>query len=180
MRARTGDRTRGRPFFRAPQNPRILTLRPLQAFAEHKFYQVAGEAFDARNSPNARRTPPAPLFEFQKIFSRDHPHSARRSFLAPGGKRHALGALRHEKTHCRRAHLRQRRRFPPFSFVHPLFVPCATSTRGPNHRPRNTRNETHSRPPRGHAAHTPGAVSGKATPQRPLHIANAFSTQATT
>lgn len=155
---------------------KISTLRPLQFFAEHKFSQVAGEVFGARNRLNTRRTTPRPIHSKFKKFSRGTTPTARGvCFWAPGGRRHALGALRHERTHCRRAHRQQRGRFPPFSFVHPLFVLCATSTRGPIHHPRNTRNETHSRPLRGHAAPTPGAVSEKVPPQRPLHIANAFS-----
>lgn len=100
-------------------------------------------------------------------------------FFGPGGRRHALGpsAMRGRFT------VAPMRTNPAVSLcsssVRPLFVPCATTARGPNHRPRNPRNETHSRPPRGptirNAAPTPGAVSGKVTPQRPLHIANAFS-----
>ena len=131
-------------FFRTSK----ISPRPLQASAEHKFSQVAGEVFGARNRLNTRRTTPRPIHSKFKKFSRGTTPTARGvCFWAPGGRRHALGALRHERTHCRRAHRQQRGRFPPFSFVHPLFVLCATSTRGPIPHPRNTRNETHGRTP---------------------------------
>ena len=95
------------------------------------------------SAPGRDSTPgeqhPGPSVQNSKIFSRDHPHGARRSFLGPGGRRHALGALRQERTHCRRAHCRQRGRFPAVflcsSIVHPLFALCTTATLDANGTP---------------------------------------------
>lgn len=148
VRAERAHKSESAPFLGLFKMFKISTLRPLQFFAEHKFSQVAGEVFGARNRLNTRRTTPRPIHSKFKKFSRGTTPTARGvCFWAPGGRRHALGALRHERTHCRRAHRQQRGRFPPFSFVHPLFVLCATSTRRPIPHPRNTRNETHGRTP---------------------------------
>lgn len=119
---------------------KISSLRPLQSFAEHKFSQVAGEVFGARNRLNARRTTPRPVRSNFKNFSHGTTPTARGvCFLGPGGRRHALGTLRHERTLCRRVHCRQRGRFPAVflcsSIVHPLFALCTTATLDANGTP---------------------------------------------
>lgn len=123
---------------------KISSLRPLQSFAEHKFSQVAGEVFGARNRLNARRTTPRPVRSNFKNFSHGTTPTARGvCFLGPGGRRHALGTLRHERTLCRRVHCRQRGRFSAVflcsSIVHPLFILCTTATLHANGTPEERR-----------------------------------------
>lgn len=132
VRAERAHKSESAPFLGLFKMFKISSLRPLQSFAEHKFSQVAGEVFGARNRLNARRTTPRPVRSNFKNFSHGTTPTARGvCFLGPGGRRHALGTLRHERTLCRRVHCRQRGRFPAVflcsSIVHPLFILCSSS-----------------------------------------------------
>lgn len=147
VRAERAHKSESAPFLGLFKMFKISSLRPLQSFAEHKFSQVAGEVFGARNRLNARRTTPRPVRSNFKNFSHGTTPTARGvCFLGPGGRRHALGTLRHERTLCRRVHCRQRGRFPAVflcsSIVHPLFILCSPSAQRPRLTQRNARRGT--------------------------------------
>ena len=85
VRAERAHKSESAPFLGLFKMFKISTLRPLQFFAEHKFSQVAGEVFGARNRLNTRRTAPRPVRSKFKKFSRGTTPTVRGfRFLAPG------------------------------------------------------------------------------------------------